>query len=81
MVVQTKGTGAWWHAHWSLASGHSRARKLTGGGTTERGEDGELGSGLTGARVSVWRPDNSEETTEEGELGNSGTRASGEEEV
>jgi hypothetical protein len=39
-----------------MAFGHSGALKLTGGGATERGEHGELGSGLTGARVVVWRP-------------------------
>jgi hypothetical protein len=31
----------------------TRARKLISGGTTERGEHGELGSGLTGARVAA----------------------------
>jgi hypothetical protein len=38
----------------------------------------ELISGLTGARVSVWRLGDGGETAEEGELGDSGTRASGE---
>jgi hypothetical protein len=63
-----------------MASGHSSARKLIGGGTTERGEHGELGSDLTGARVAVWRPGDGGETAEERELSNSGTRASEEEE-
>jgi hypothetical protein len=53
-VVWTDGTGAQRRAHRSMASGHSGARKLAGGGTTERGEHGELGSGLTGARAAVW---------------------------
>jgi hypothetical protein len=57
-------------AHWSMASGRSGARKLAGRGTTERGEHGELGSGLTGARAAVWRPGNGGEMTEERELGN-----------
>jgi hypothetical protein len=55
-----------------MTSGHSDARNLTGGGATERGEHGELGSGLTGARAAVG------ETAEEGELGDSGTHATGE---
>jgi hypothetical protein len=55
-VVRTEGTGARWCAHRSMAFGHSGARKLTGRGATERGEHGELGSGLTVARAAVWRP-------------------------
>jgi hypothetical protein len=61
-----------------MAFGHSGARKLTGGGTTERGEHGDLGSGLTEAWAAVWRPGDGREMTEEGELGDSSTRASGE---
>jgi hypothetical protein len=78
MVTRTKGTGAWRHAHRSMASSPSGSRQLAGGGTTEGGEHGELGSGRTGAQASVWQPGDGGETTEEGELGNSGTRASGE---
>jgi hypothetical protein len=52
-MAWTEGTGARWHAHQSTASGRSGALKLTGGGAIERVE---LGSGLTGARVAVWRP-------------------------
>jgi hypothetical protein len=63
-----------------MASGHSGARKLVGGGTTERGEHGELGSGLTGARAAAWRPSNGGETAEERKLRNSGARASEERE-
>jgi hypothetical protein len=59
-----------------MASGHSGARKLTGGGTTERGENRELGSGFTGAQASVWRPGDGGEMAEERELSNNGTRAS-----
>jgi hypothetical protein len=77
-VARTEGTGARWHARRSMASGHSGARKLTGGGTTARGEHGELGSGFTGAQASVWRPGDGGETAEEGELSDSGTHASGE---
>jgi hypothetical protein len=44
------------HAHRSLASDHSGARELAGEGAKERGEHGEPVSGLTGARVAVWRP-------------------------
>jgi hypothetical protein len=73
-VAQTEGTGAQQCADRSMASSHFDARKLAGGGTTERGE---LGSGLTRARASVWRSGNDRETAGEGELGDSGTRASG----
>jgi hypothetical protein len=72
-VAWTEGIGVWQRAHRSMASSHSGARKLTGGGTTERGEHGELGSGLIGARASVWRSGDDGEMAEEGELGNNGT--------
>jgi hypothetical protein len=50
-VARTKGTGAWPLA--TLEHGSSR-----GGGTTERGEHGELGSGLTGAQAAArWLTD------------------------
>jgi hypothetical protein len=55
-VARTEGTGARWRAHRSMASDHSRAQKLTRGGTTERGEHEELGSGLTGARAAARWP-------------------------
>jgi hypothetical protein len=45
------GQRARWRAHRSLASGRSDASKLIGGGAKWRGERGELGSGLTGARA------------------------------
>jgi hypothetical protein len=76
MVARTEGTGERRRAHRSMASGHSGARKLTGGGITERGEYRELRSGLTGARASVWLPGDGGETAEERELSNSDTRAS-----
>jgi hypothetical protein len=50
----TEGTGARRRAHRSMASGHSGALKLTGGGATERGEHGELSSGLTEVWAAVW---------------------------
>jgi hypothetical protein len=75
-VAQTEGTGAQRRAHRSMASSHSGARKLIGGGTTERGEHGELGSGFTGARAAAWRPGDSGEMAEERKLGNSGAQAS-----
>jgi hypothetical protein len=52
-VARIEGIIARRHAHRSMASGHSGAWKLIDGGTTERGEHGELGSGLTGARVAA----------------------------
>jgi hypothetical protein len=55
-VVWTEGTKARQRAHRSMASGHSGAQKLAGGGTIERGEQGELGSGLTGARAATRWP-------------------------
>jgi hypothetical protein len=48
--------GARRRAHRSSASGRYGAPKLTGGGAKGREEHGELGSGLTGARVALWRP-------------------------
>jgi hypothetical protein len=42
-------------AHRSLVSGRSGARKLAGGDAKWRGERGELGSGLTGARAALRR--------------------------
>jgi hypothetical protein len=53
-VAQTEGVGARWCAHRSMASGHSGALKLIDRGAIERGEHGELGSGLTGAWAAVW---------------------------
>jgi hypothetical protein len=55
-VALTKGTRVRWRAHQSMAFDHSGARKLASGGTTERGENGELGSGLTGARAAARWP-------------------------
>jgi hypothetical protein len=65
----TEGTGVRQRAHRSMASDHSGALKLTGGGATERGEHGELGSGLTGARAVVWRPDDAAARWWSGKLG------------
>jgi hypothetical protein len=75
-VAWIEGTRAWWCAHWSLASGHSRARKLTSGGTTERGEHGEPDSGITGARVVAWRPGGGGKMAAERKLSNSVAQAS-----
>jgi hypothetical protein len=53
----------WWRYHQSLASSHSGARELTGWDATERGEHGDLNSGLTGARATVemWRDGGNEQ--------------------
>jgi hypothetical protein len=56
-------------AHRSTSSGRSGAPKLTGGGATEREEHGELGSGLTGARVAAWRPGDGGAESEAAALG------------
>jgi hypothetical protein len=53
-VARTEGTEARWHAHRRMASGRSGAPKLADGGTKEREEHGDLGSGLTGAREAAW---------------------------
>jgi hypothetical protein len=55
-VARTEGTGSQRRAHQSMASGYSRAWKLTVGGTTERGEHRELGSSLTGAQAAARWP-------------------------
>jgi hypothetical protein len=73
-----RGRKARWCAHRSLASGLCGARKLAGGGATERGERGEPGRWLTEARATVWRPSDGEETASGREVGNQGARASGE---
>jgi hypothetical protein len=75
MVAWTEGTGAHWRARRSLASSHSGAQKLAGGGTTERGEHGEPSSGLTGAQAAVWRPGNGGEMATKRKLSNGGSRA------
>jgi hypothetical protein len=56
-------------AQQSLASGRSGAWKLAGGGATERGKRGELGSGLTGARAALRRPGDGGAERGEGEIG------------
>jgi hypothetical protein len=58
-AARTKGAEARRRAHRSMASGHFGAQRLIGGGAIERGEHGELGSALTGARAAVWRPSDS----------------------
>jgi hypothetical protein len=53
-------------AHWSFAYGRFRARRLIGDGTTEREENKESISGLTGVWAVVWRPgDDGEEVVVE----------------
>jgi hypothetical protein len=54
--VDRGGAGARWRAHQSSASGRSGAPKLAGGGAKGREEHREFGSGLTRARVALWRP-------------------------
>jgi hypothetical protein len=75
MVAQTEGTGARRHAHRSTTSYRSGALKLIGGGTIERGEHRELGSGLTGARAAAWRPGDGGVEPEAAALGGSDARA------
>jgi hypothetical protein len=72
--VDRGGAGARWRAHWSSASGHSSATKLTGRGATERSARGaRLGphrglGGIMATERRRWR----EEVT-----GNSAGRVSG----
>jgi hypothetical protein len=73
-VAWTEGTKAHWRARRSLASSHSGAQKLTGGGTTERGEHREPSSGLTGARAAAWQPSDGGEMTMERRLSNGGSQ-------
>jgi hypothetical protein len=72
MAVRTEGAGARWRAHRSTASGRSGALKLTSGGTIERGEHGELDSGLTGAQAAVWRLGDAVAQRSHGNLGGEG---------
>jgi hypothetical protein len=65
----------WWHAHWSEASGHSGARKLTGGGGKERGECGGPFSCLIEARAVVWWLSDSDEAVVEEELSSGSAQA------
>jgi hypothetical protein len=74
MAARTEGTGARQRAHRSTASGRSGTLKLTGGGAIERGEHGELGSGLTGARAPVWRPGDAAARRGHGKLSAEGFR-------
>jgi hypothetical protein len=61
-----------WRAHWSLASGDSRAQEFIGEGTKERGECGEPVLGLTKSWVVVCWPSDSDEATTEGGLSGGG---------
>jgi hypothetical protein len=74
-AARTEGAGAWRRAHRSTASGRSGALKLTSKGAIERGEHGELGSGLTGARAAAWRPGDGGAEPEAAALGESDARA------
>jgi hypothetical protein len=57
-----------------MASGHSRARKLTGGGRGRSGEDGESFLKLTRARKAARWPSDSVKVVAEGELTGGGAR-------
>jgi hypothetical protein len=57
-----------------MASGRSGALKLTGGGAIEREEHGKLGSGLTGARVALWRSGDAAARRSHGKLDGEGFR-------
>jgi hypothetical protein len=63
----------------ALPSGRSGARWPAGGDATGRGVHGEYISGLTGARVVVWRPGNGGEEMAEEALGVGRARARREE--
>jgi hypothetical protein len=54
---EPRGTGRW-QLVGAWPRGHTGAQELTGGGGTERGEDGDPDSGLTGARAAVERRHN-----------------------
>jgi hypothetical protein len=61
----------WWCAHRSKAFSCFGARELTGEGGKERGEHGDPMSGLTKARVMVWRLGEGGEAVVGRELGGS----------
>jgi hypothetical protein len=73
-AARTEGARARRRAHRSTASGRSGALKLTGRGTIERGEHGELSSGLTGARAAAWRPGDAAAQRSHGKLDGEGFR-------
>jgi hypothetical protein len=55
--------------------GRSGALNLTDGGAIERGEHGELGLGLTGARVAAWQSGDAAARRGHGKLGGWGSGA------
>jgi hypothetical protein len=73
-----EGAGARWCTHWSRASNHSEAQKVTGRGREWRPDHRDHVAGLTRARVAVWQPGGGDEVVADKKLGDGSTQALGE---